>query len=222
MIFSRKKEDSKKGKKTPKKASKEKSKKSPEKAPEKAPGDIPQSLSREEIEEKLEKGHILFRAILQMIGKPKDYVTETCGNFIEKIRADQNDVIVLKEEIAEPVEDQDAFAVIADVELLAKDSSAITFFCFDYMPASIEVLEPSEFVFTAPDFTSFLNDIQGRLHSIDMMLKSFKLENENLRRNAAALLRNNIMITLLHKGSSNLADLSKAVGIPGKQLEPFL
>ena len=71
------------------------------------------------------------------------------------------------------------------------------------------------------DLSSMLTDLQARLHKVDMVAKSYKIENDFVKRNMNALMKNLVMLLLKSK-SLNLQQLSKFTGINEKELEPFL
>ncbi|MBW2999409.1 hypothetical protein KY339_01950 [Candidatus Woesearchaeota archaeon] len=172
------------------------------------------------IKEKLEQGYLHCNIILEVLGKPKDYVESTLKGYVEKIEKSK-DFEVLKKEFAKSKKVEDMFSVFVELDMLFKDASALAFFCFDYMPSSIEIIEPEIFKYKAQDFSGFFNDLQARLHKLDMLVKNLTAENKRLKTNAGLLLRNNILIVLKETDKS-IAELSKGTGIPEKQLEPFV
>lgn len=180
----------------------------------------PDSAKKELIEEKLEKGYIRFSTIIEMMGAPKEHLSKSFRSYIEKLRENRN-ITILKEHFAKPKKKDNLFVMYVELELLAKDASEMVFFCFDYMPSSIEIIEPEKFSYRAADFAAFMNDMQARMHTIDAQLKTLKAKSINLERNAGLLLRNNILIVLKEK-DKNLEELAKNTGIPPLQLSPFL
>ncbi len=173
------------------------------------------------LREKLEKGYIHYNTIIEILGGPKEHVVSTLKAYVEKIRADEN-YTIFKEDYSEPKEVDKLFSQFVELDMLAKDASAIAFFCFDYMPSSIEIIEPENFHYRAADFSGFFNDLQARLHKIDRFVKELSAQHKNLLRNSNLLLRNNVLIILTHKGALNLDELSKRAGIPSTQLKPFV
>jgi hypothetical protein len=179
------------------------------------------TLSKDEVKEKLEKGYIRFTTLIEILGSPKEHVTATLKAYVDKLRKDEQ-YVILKEEFAEPKEEEKMFMQFVELEMLAKDASAVAFFCFDYMPSSIEIVEPQQFSYRAADFSGFFNDMQARLHKIDRFVKELAAQHKNLLRNSNLLLRNNVLLALTYKGPLKLADLGKTIGIPPEQAKPFL
>ncbi|HLC67155.1 MAG TPA: hypothetical protein VJK52_05950, partial [Candidatus Nanoarchaeia archaeon] len=175
---------------------------------------------KEKIEDLLERGWIHCRIIVELLGGPKEYITETIEQYVQRIKEDDAHV-VLATEIA-PVEAQEKlWSTFAEIDLWVKDASTLAFLCFDYMPSSIEVIEPESLHYRAADFAAFFNDLQARLHKLDMIVKNLRAENKVLQINGSRLLRNNVLISLKEK-DKDLNTLAKNVGLVPEQLEPFL
>lgn len=167
-----------------------------------------------------EKTKIRCRTIIEVLGKPKEHVESTLKQYIEKIRED-NDLAILNENFAEAVQQQQLWSAFAELEMVVKDIPKLIGFCFDYMPSSIEIIKPEELAVSNREIADLLNDLQARLHKMDMMIKQVKGENDFLRKNMNALVKNIIMISLA-KNSLSAENLSKAAGIPEKELLPFI
>jgi len=173
------------------------------------------------IADKKDEGFLHCKAIIEMLGSPKEHLEKTLKGYIEKLKENKN-TLVVSEEYAKPTEVQNLFSMFVELELLVKDTSELMFFCYDYMPSSIEVIEPAQLTYKVANFNAFLNDIMAKLHGLDKLVKEMKTSNMSLERNAAKLLRNNVIIVLDTKGSMGVSDLSSKVGIPEPQLENFL
>ena len=89
------------------------------------------------------------------------------------------------------------------------------------MPSLIEIIEPHALSYTAKDISAFLNDLQAKLHNIDMIAKQVKMESDSLRKNMGSLLKNYITI-LLSKKSLTSNELSQLTGVTLDKLEDFL
>lgn len=165
---------------------------------------------------------ILFRTVLEVVGRPKEHVENSLNEYIAKLKADEKYHLV-STEIAEieKQEKQDLWMVFAELEIKTASLGDIIGFCFDYMPSLIEILDPAKVTFPNSIMSSLLNDLQARLHQVDMVAKQLRLENEHLFQNTQDLLKNYILVLL---GSQNLtsAQLSRLTGVKINQLEDFL
>jgi hypothetical protein len=117
---------------------------------------------------------IKANAILEIVGSPKEHVEETMEKVISMIK-ENKDFEIIKKEISEPNEREfpnpskegeklQIWSTLAELEVDFKDFYALTTFCFDFMPSSIEVLDPADLKIGALDTTNALNDLLARLH----------------------------------------------------------
>ncbi len=142
-------------------------------------------MNKGEISAKIAKGGYFCRVVVEILGAPASLIEKTMEKTVELIGKNPH-IDVLKAKVFEPKEEPEEklWSSFADMELLFKDLSVLTGFCFDFMPSSVEVIEPRELNFSALDFSAWLNEIQARLHTIDRRLKEqnagFKVTEANL------------------------------------------
>ncbi len=165
---------------------------------------------------------ITFRAVIEVLGKPPEHVDQSLKDYMEKIKKSKNYEIV-KEKYAQiqKQEKQELWSNFAELEIKTGKVEHLTSFCFEYMPSMIEVLEPEEISWSEQEFSVFLNDLQSRLHQIDLIAKQVKAENDQLKRNQASLLRNYIMVLLSHNNLTS-EQLSQLIGVNKDKLEDYL
>lgn len=171
-------------------------------------------MEQKEIRQKVIEGRVHSRIIIEVLGAPKEHVEKTIRDYVEKLKHDEN-VEVLKEYFSDAEQKKKFFAVFVELELLVKSPEHLTWLCFDYMPSSIEIMDPEEFKFKSLDFAQFLNDLQARLHNIDMRLKNANAEARLMRNNMDALMQNFVYLSLKHSDKS-LEELAKELGIEVK------
>ena len=173
-----------------------------------------------EAEKQGEHAHIRRRSIIEVLGKPKEHVENALKEYIEHIKQD-SELVILNEEYSEINEQGKLWSKFVELDLVIKGTKKLISFCFEYMPSSIEVVKPEHLVMTNPELSNFLNDLQARLHSVDMVVKQMKAENDFLRLNMNAIISNAVIITL-KISSLSLEQLSKVTGIHQKELQTFL
>lgn len=169
--------------------------------------------------EKEKTNHIRCRCIIEVLGKPKGHVERTIRDYVGKIKEDSS-FIVLNELFADAKEQENLWSIFTELEIVFKDIKTLILFCFDYMPSSIEVIKPEEIVFKNTDISDFLNDLQARLHNLDMISKQLKAENTFLRRNMKASL-NNAIAVLLKIRSMDIDEIAAFTGVPKDELQPL-
>ena len=176
------------------------------------------------VKEKLEKGYVQFKAISEIAGKPKEHVEKAIKDYVERIK--QNDeIIIIKEEIAETKEleeeNKGLFSTFAELELMVPDVTKLFGFCFDYMPSSVDIIEPVELKISGRFTSHIANDLQAKLHKLDFAIKQTKNENMSLQKNMHLLLRNTVTILIGNKGRT-AKELAIGVGMEEKEMNIFL
>ena len=171
--------------------------------------------------ERMEQGWIHCSIIIEVLGKPKVHVEETIRNFVKEIK-EKKEIKVIKEEFApaEPKE-KTLFTTFVELDMWVKGVASLVWFCFDYMPSSVEIIEPETIIYKAREVTSFLNDLQAKLHSVDMVVKQFTTEAGRLQENATKLLWN-LVAQVLKDSDADLNKLAKCAGLQPEKMEVFL
>lgn len=165
---------------------------------------------------------ILFRAVVEVLGKPKEHVDSTLKGYLQKLKENSR-YEVIKEDLAElkQHEESELWMAFAELEIKTSEVAEIIDFCFDYMPSLIEIVEPEELQLDSLAISSFLNDMQAKLHGVDMIAKQMKVENQITNRSMARLLSNFITI-LLRDHNLSSEQLSKLTGMNIDVLEDYL
>lgn len=167
-----------------------------------------------------EELHIRTKAIIEIVGKPKEYIENKIKEYIEKIKEDAN-LVILNEKVSNAEEKEGIWSTFAEIELVIKGVANLVGFCIDYMPSSIEVIKPEKFEFPERIFTNFVNDILGKLHKVDMIAKQLGTENSFLRKNMNNIIKNNILV-LTKIGVNDLDKLTQSTGIEKTELKKFI
>lgn len=124
---------------------------------------------------------IRIKIILEMVGGPKDYLESALKSLIAKLKEHYKVVDEKVHEAIETKEPKGLWSTFAEVELLLEGIDSLVSLCFDYMPSSIDILEPLNFNVKAKDLMDMLNDLTARLHQYDMFIKNLRAENMLLK-----------------------------------------
>jgi hypothetical protein len=102
--------------------------------------------------------HVIL--MLEILGKPADYIKEALVHIVEKLGAEKN-IKLLDKRVAEPkqIENQDAFTSFAEIEL-ETDIETLMVLIFNYMPSHIEIITPESITMKNTDLNSFLMNSQ--------------------------------------------------------------
>ena len=167
-----------------------------------------------EAEKQGEHAHVRCRTIIEVLGKPKEHVDNALKEYIGHIKED-HELVVLSEDYSEAKEQGSLWSKFVEMDLVIKGTKKLISFCFEYMPSSLEVLKPEHLIMTNAELSNFLNDLQARLHSVDMVVKQQKSENDFLKQNMHAIIHNAIIICL-KVAKLSLEQISQVTGIEKK------
>jgi len=176
-------------------------------------------MDKREIKEKLADGYILVRVTFEIVGSPKEHVEKTLKSYLANIKKDSR-IFFVKEEIGEPKKSKgNMWSTYAETELLVKDLETFTWLCMNFMPASIEILEPAELSFNNRNLQNWLNDLISKLHEVNTKFMALKSSSDSMVKGMNTLIRNAIIISL--DKPKTMDQIGERIGIDPKQLKPF-
>lgn len=167
-----------------------------------------------------EHAHIRCKTIIEVLGKPKEYVESALKQYIEHIKEDSG-LVILNEDYSEVKEQGNLWSKFVELDLVIKGTAKLIGFCFEYMPSSIEIDKPEQLILSNSELSGFINDLQARLHNVDMVVKQLNAENNFLKQNMNAVIHNTILMCLKINNFS-LEQLSQITGIDRKELGIFI
>ena len=108
-------------------------------------------------------------------------------NKVVSLIKEDKDIDLITHDTEEIKMVKDLWSTFTEFELDFKDFKKLSTFCFDFMPSSVEVLEPSNPKITSEDASELLNDVLAKLHQYDMALKRMILEQRAKKRTEDAV-----------------------------------
>ena len=131
--------------------------------------------------------------IIEILGKPADYVEQTLHGLIDKLGTEKN-VEILSKKFYEPKPAETLFVAFSEVEIAVPSFFRLLEICFLYMPSSIEVTEPSDLRFNLSDANLLVNGLTTRLHQYDAVAKKITFENNILKNQLQQLTSNAVSL----------------------------
>lgn len=138
------------------------------------------------------KPELKTRLIIEVIGFPEEHINETLKLISEKFGDDVKEIKVTKKAVREaqkisidpkkPAEESKFFSGFVEIEAGVANIETLTGIIFDWMPASIEIIEPETTTEKTADINHFLNDLCARLHQYDSGIKTLKAQNAILNK----------------------------------------
>ena len=125
---------------------------------------------------------VIARIIIEVLGSPKEHVESTLKQVIDKLKEEPN--IRLIRQTTYEAEQQDKtklWSAFSEIELQADNVKKLMELCFDYMPSTIEIIEPAGMEIDTSEIADLLNDLMARLHRYDMVLKNIHAENLTMK-----------------------------------------
>ncbi len=161
---------------------------------------------------------IEIRAIIEMLGAPKEHIEKTLKDYIEKLKNEQT---ITHTEYAEAEQKGKFYSIFVEIEMEFTNMEDVLTFCFDSMPSSVEIMSPEKLSFEANVLTGFLNDLQAKIHQVDALIKDVSAKQQLLDTNALNILHNFIH-HLLKEENKTIKQISDKIGIGEKETESFL
>ena len=141
-------------------------------------------MDKKEIRDNLAHGWLNMNIIFEVLGKPAEHVEKALEMLLEKLGKEKNlEIIEKKVHKAKLIEKtKNVFTSFAEVEVVILNLPRIIEIIFDYMPSSVEIIEPTILNLKNEDANALLNDLAIRLHQYDAFSKKLRLEREILIR----------------------------------------
>lgn len=122
---------------------------------------------------------ITVQLIIELAGFPREHVEETMQKMVENIK---KQFAVEDARIHDVQQVKELWSTFVDIKIRFDDLGHLTLFCFDYMPSSVDILEPVKFNLESQELNALFNDLMGKIHHYDMLLKNFKITTEMLKK----------------------------------------
>ncbi len=124
---------------------------------------------------------IVARLIIEILGAPKAHVEETMGMVIDKLKAEEEVELLKKTTYESEQQENKLWSTFSEVEIKVSSFQRLMGLAFDYMPSTLEILEPAGLELDSNNVSDVLNDLLAKLHRYDMLVKNFNAENKVLK-----------------------------------------
>ena len=116
--------------------------------------------------------------ILEIIGKPAEYLVENLEQFSEEIKKEKG-VKIIEKSIKDPIplkDNKEFFTTFAEIEVETEDMMYLALLMFKYMPAHVEVISPEDIKLSNSECSEIFSELTRRLHSYDEVVRVIKAE----------------------------------------------
>lgn len=130
--------------------------------------------------------------ILEVIGRPAEFLTETLNDLVKKI-GEEKGVQIKNTTINPPIQmknQKDFYTSFAEIEVDAEGILQIVILMFKYMPAHLEIISPQNISLSNFQWNDILNELTRRLHGYDELTRIVQAEKSILENKLRALMPN--------------------------------
>jgi len=113
---------------------------------------------------------LTVRMVLEVLGTPKEHVEKTIKQIMERFREEEG-IKVISSKAYEAEKIKAFWSTFCDLEFQVESIERLMDVCFNYMPSSLEIMDPSEINIKINQMNNFLNDLMSKLHGYDMIIK---------------------------------------------------
>lgn len=131
------------------------------------------------VENNMEKDSIQAMMILEILGKPKEYILESLKTLVEKLSTEKG-VKINNHQIHDPInvkESTQLFTTFAEIDIQFDSLDNYISIMFGYMPSNIQIISPEKLSLSNSYLNEVGNKIIQRLHNYDAITK--KVLNEH-------------------------------------------
>jgi len=119
---------------------------------------------------------IKINTIIEVVGFPREHVDETLDSVLDKLKLEDG-IIVLNKKITKAKKIGEMWSAFVELEIETKDLQKLSYFCFNYMPSSIEIIDKGRLDLSVNDVSNVFNDLLSKIHQYNVILKNMQAEN---------------------------------------------
>lgn len=141
------------------------------------------SDKKKNVQEIQETKGIKVALIVEVLGKPKEYLTDSLNKIIEQIDKEKG-VTVESKDIHDPKELENKkgfYTAFADIQVEVEEIRYLIVLMFKYMPAHVEIIYPELIALTNQGWGDIINELTRRLHGYDEIARVLQLQNQQFR-----------------------------------------
>lgn len=116
--------------------------------------------------------------ILEVIGRPPEYLVEALNKIVEDIGKEKG-VKIKNSKVNSPVqmkENKEFYSNFAEIEVEVDEILYLAILIFRYMPAHVEVISPQNISLTNIEWGDILSEITRKLHSYEEIVRIAQTE----------------------------------------------
>jgi hypothetical protein len=177
-------------------------------------------MAKINIKDKIAEGAIYARLIFEIFGKPKENVDTAIKLLVENLK-EKEDLKIIVEKYFDAEEKENMWSNFVELELLSKNMDSFLGLIVDFLPSSIEILEPEKVNINSNEIAGVLNDLTVKLTHMSNEYQKSSLESAFLKKKLNTLV-SVMIIRTVEKDEKSLKDISEETRIEEQDLKPFI
>ena len=121
---------------------------------------------------------IRTKSIIEIVGKPEEHITNTMNKVVDLIESNKK-IDLINKKIAKTKEIKGLWSTFGEFEIDFSNFEDLGTFCFEFMPSSLEIIDPEKLTIDSKEIENFTNDVMAKLHQYDMIVKQIILQKSN-------------------------------------------
>ncbi len=121
---------------------------------------------------------IKVKSIIEIVGSPKEYAEEAMNMVVKKL-AERSELKIINKKLfpAEQIKDKPFFSTFLDMEFEVGSIDHLLGYCLDFMPGSVEIIDPEDLRTNNLEISNVMNDMLARLHEFNIAIKNLQASN---------------------------------------------
>jgi hypothetical protein len=124
---------------------------------------------------------IVVETIIEIAGFPEKHVEETMQKVLDKLKEEKG-INTIKKNVVPVKQVKQLWSTYVELDLKMKDLQTLMGFCFDYMPSSVQIVEPKDLSLESVKLSNSINDMLEKLHKFQMFISNLNAENILLKK----------------------------------------
>lgn len=139
-------------------------------------------MKESEIQNHIKEEYFRVKAIFEIAGFPEAHIAKTIKMLADKLRKEK--IKIIEQNVHKPKSvSEKMFSAYIDMEFLSGSLSQLMGLIYDYLPSSVEIIEPDDPISDDPNaVTEILNDLIARLHKYSQTIQALLAQNNILQK----------------------------------------
>jgi hypothetical protein len=133
----------------------------------------------------METNELTAIMVIEVLGRPVEHVNSVISDLINRLEKEAG-IKLIKKKVAEPKQIEQLFSTFCEVEIKVESLHRLIEVCMDYLPSSVEIVEPEKIELKLQDGNAVINYLLAKLHKYEEIVQVLNAEREIMYNQLAA------------------------------------